>query len=217
MLITASAGLTTLLSSMKSPRWLSSSPMGVSRLWGCPPRGARRAVARARLRLRAGGPLPSPCSLALRAGGGPTPGAANGRGTAGSRAGDPPATGHLRHSEPCRKLGEMSDVHAAQAPGMGYNLAWLAHRQNRYHHAREGYLATLRADSHHLDARYNLALLVHTAGATLEAKHHLEQLKAVAPAGDERVRKLENALGQHGTPVPSAGATFAVVPTQPHG
>jgi tetratricopeptide (TPR) repeat protein len=91
-----------------------------------------------------------------------------------------------------------------------YNLAWLAHRQNRYRDAREGYLSSLRADPQNLDARYNLALLVHAAGATLEARHHLEQLRAVAPAGDQRVNQLEQTLRLDSTPVPSASVRAPV-------
>jgi hypothetical protein len=49
MWMTASAGLTTDLSSMKSPRWLSSSsPIGVSRLRGCPPSSCSPRSARVR-------------------------------------------------------------------------------------------------------------------------------------------------------------------------
>jgi tetratricopeptide (TPR) repeat protein len=78
--------------------------------------------------------------------------------------------------------------------GARYNFALVAQKQNRYRDAREGYLAVLRASPRELDARYNLALLVHSAGANAESRHHLEKLKAIAPAGDERVRQLEQLL-----------------------
>jgi Tfp pilus assembly protein PilF len=87
--------------------------------------------------------------------------------------------------------------------GARYNLALVAQKQNRYRDAREGYLAVLRASPGELDARYNLALLVHSAGADLEARHHLEKFKAVAPPGDVRVRQLEQLLS---APSPAGSA-----------
>jgi tetratricopeptide (TPR) repeat protein len=85
-----------------------------------------------------------------------------------------------------------------------YNLAVVAGRENRYRDSREGYLRVLRLSPRHFDARHNLALLTHWAGATTEAKHHLEKLEAVADKDDERVTRLRAALAAPPQGVPAA-------------
>jgi tetratricopeptide (TPR) repeat protein len=83
-----------------------------------------------------------------------------------------------------------------------YNLAVLAARQDRYRDAREGYLKVLTLDPRHLDARYNLGLLTHSAGATMEAQHHLQKLEAIAEKGDSRVTNLRATLAKPGAAGP---------------
>jgi Flp pilus assembly protein TadD len=74
-----------------------------------------------------------------------------------------------------------------------YDLALCADRIGNYHDAREGYLATLRLDRSYADARYNLALLTYRAGALPEARHHLDELAAIAP-DDARIAPLRASL-----------------------
>ncbi len=74
-----------------------------------------------------------------------------------------------------------------------YDLALVAHRKNRYRDAREGYLRALKLDPTYLDARYNLVLLTHDAGADQEASHHLDELRKAAP-NDARIDGLARAL-----------------------
>jgi tetratricopeptide (TPR) repeat protein len=92
------------------------------------------------------------------------------------------------------------DPHDVEAT---YNLALVAHRQDRYRDAREGYLTALRLRGDHLDARYNLALLAHAAGAAAEAKHHLQKLVESAPPDDPRPARLA-ALITTPKPAPTA-------------
>lgn len=56
-------------------------------------------------------------------------------------------------------------------------------------------------DPKHLDARFNLGVLTFQAGATDEARHHLEKLREVAPKGSDLVPRLEGML--NGTPPPA--------------
>ena len=74
-----------------------------------------------------------------------------------------------------------------------YDRALIADRQSRYHDAREGYLRTLQLEPKMADARYNLVLMTHAHGATMEAKHHLDVFAASYP-GDARVTQLRQAL-----------------------
>lgn len=62
-----------------------------------------------------------------------------------------------------------------------FNLGLVAQKQNRYGEARTSYLRAARGDPEHLGARYNLALLAHSIGATAEAQHHLAQYEKLAP------------------------------------
>ena len=57
----------------------------------------------------------------------------------------------------------------------------IADKQSRYHDAREGYLRALQLDPKLADARYNLVLMTHAHGATLEAKHHLRRFRGELP------------------------------------
>lgn len=71
-----------------------------------------------------------------------------------------------------------------------FNLGVLHQRRNDYRLAREAYLKAIALNPAHLDARYNLAILTLGAGATSEARHHFEKLKASAGASDARVSRL---------------------------
>ena len=81
------------------------------------------------------------------------------------------------------------DAHAA------YDQALVAQTQGRYRDAREGYLRALSIDPKMADARYNLALLTHGAGADDEARHHLEMLATIAP-DDARLPALRATLAK---------------------
>jgi tetratricopeptide (TPR) repeat protein len=72
-----------------------------------------------------------------------------------------------------------------------YDLALIEQQENHYHAAREGYLKVLRLDPHHLDARYNLAVLTSGVGAHSEAEHHVKEFQKLAPAGDTRLTALK--------------------------
>jgi tetratricopeptide (TPR) repeat protein len=85
-----------------------------------------------------------------------------------------------------------------------YDRALVADRLSRYHDAREGYLHTLQLDPANADARYNLVLLTHGHGATLEAKHHYEVFVTSYP-GDHRSEQLRQVLA---TPSPTRAMTF---------
>jgi len=80
-----------------------------------------------------------------------------------------------------------------------YDHALVADRQQRYHDAREGYLRTLALDATNAEARYNLVVLTHGHGATLEAQHHVDEFAAKHP-NDARLLALRQLLA---TPVPS--------------
>jgi tetratricopeptide (TPR) repeat protein len=85
-----------------------------------------------------------------------------------------------------------------------YDRALIADRQSHYHDAREGYLRTLQLDPKSADARYNLAILTHAQGATMEAKHHLDVFVASYPT-DPRIPELRQALA---APPPVKALTF---------
>ena len=85
-----------------------------------------------------------------------------------------------------------------------YDRALVADRQSRYHDAREGYLHTLQLDPTNADARYNLVVLTHGHGATLEAKHHFDVFVSSYPA-DRRIEQLRQVLA---TPSPARAMTF---------
>jgi len=74
-----------------------------------------------------------------------------------------------------------------------FDLALVAHKNNRNREAREGYLRTLTLDPKNADARYNLAILTHENGFDDESSHHLDELSRIAPA-DPRIAPLRRAL-----------------------
>jgi Tfp pilus assembly protein PilF len=78
-----------------------------------------------------------------------------------------------------------------------YDHALVADRQQRYHDAREGYLHTLALDATNAEARYNLVVLTHAHGATLEAQHDVDEFAAKHP-NDARLITLRQILA---TPV----------------
>lgn len=114
----------------------------------------------------------------------------------------------FRSGDLTRAREEFSQMLASDADDVDalYNLAVVAGAQNRYRDAREGYLRVLKLDPRHLDARYNLGLLTHSAGASLEAQHHLQKLERTAAAGDPRVVRLRQALA---APAPDPRTTVA--------
>ena len=75
-----------------------------------------------------------------------------------------------------------------------FDAAVIAQQQGRYHDAREGYLRALALDPKMSDARYNLVILTHARNADDEARHHLSELKSIAP-NDPRIPGLEAQLG----------------------
>jgi Flp pilus assembly protein TadD len=78
-----------------------------------------------------------------------------------------------------------------------YDHALVADRQQRYHDAREGYLRTLALEPGNADARYNLVVLTHAHGASLEAQHHVDEFALKHP-NDGRVLALRQLVA---TPV----------------
>ncbi len=70
-----------------------------------------------------------------------------------------------------------------------YDQGLVADKRERYHDAREAYLAALQLDPKLVDARYNLALLTLRSGFKPEAQHHLEKLIEIAP-NDPRIPAL---------------------------
>jgi tetratricopeptide (TPR) repeat protein len=85
-----------------------------------------------------------------------------------------------------------------------YDRALVADRLSHYHDAREGYLHTLQLDPANADARYNLVLLTHGHGATLEAKHHYDVFVTSYP-GDRRSEQLRQVLS---APSPTRAMTL---------
>lgn len=92
-----------------------------------------------------------------------------------------------------------------------YDLALVRQHQGDYNRARNGYLATLRADGRYADARYNLAVLCLDHGFTDEAKHHVEKFRSAFPE-DARGPELERRIGGTGAAGPS-GVTPPPTPT----
>lgn len=89
-----------------------------------------------------------------------------------------------------------------------YDLALVHQQQGNYNRARNGYLATLRADARYADARYNLAVLCLDHGFTEEAKHHVEKFRTAFP-DDARGPELERRIGGTGAAGPSGAPTPA--------
>jgi len=68
-----------------------------------------------------------------------------------------------------------------------YYLALSQRRRGKYNAARERFLAVLRLDAEHIDARFNLVTLTAAAGAEQEAEHDYQELLQIAPVGDPRL------------------------------
>lgn len=75
-----------------------------------------------------------------------------------------------------------------------YDRALVFHRKDDYNAARSGYLAALRADPKHADARFNLAMLCWKQGVAAEAQHHAEKFRASFP-DDPRGAELSTMMG----------------------
>jgi tetratricopeptide (TPR) repeat protein len=82
-----------------------------------------------------------------------------------------------------------------------YDQALVAQKLGEYHAAREGYLRVLALDRTSMDARYNLVVLTHGAGADAEARHHVDEMAKISP-GDSRIPLLRTLLAPQG---PDAG------------
>ena len=78
---------------------------------------------------------------------------------------------------------------------VAYDLGVVTQGEGHYREAREAYLRALAHDPKLADARYNLALLTHSIGADDEARHHLDELAAIAP-NDPRLPALRVTLGK---------------------
>lgn len=91
-----------------------------------------------------------------------------------------------------------------------YNLGAVYHRLDRYRLARESYLAALKLQPRFADARYNMVLLTHQAGASEEAKHHLRKFAAAFPK-DPRLARLQAALASRPARAVSPPARSAIV------
>ncbi len=94
----------------------------------------------------------------------------------------------LAAAEASLRLAGARAPHLAEAQ---YNLGLVMQERGRYNDARTAYLAALAAEPRYHDARYQLVLLTARGGALLEARHHLERLRTVLGAQDERVRSGE--------------------------
>jgi tetratricopeptide (TPR) repeat protein len=86
-----------------------------------------------------------------------------------------------------------------------YDLGLVHHRRDDYNRARKSYLAALRADPKHAEARLNLAMLCWKQGVQEEARHHVERFRASFP-GDPRGDQLQAMLTTAPTPTPAAAA-----------
>jgi tetratricopeptide (TPR) repeat protein len=75
-----------------------------------------------------------------------------------------------------------------------YYMALSQRYRDHYNAAREGFLAVLRLDAQHIDARFNLVTLTAKAGADQEADHHYQELLEIAPVGDSRLISARSAL-----------------------
>jgi Flp pilus assembly protein TadD len=104
------------------------------------------------------------------------------------------AVGLVSQQRASRALAQANEVSRRNARTL-LETAQAAQRQGRFHDAREGYLNALALDPALADARYNLAVLTHAAGADEEANHDLAELERIAP-GDPRIAQLKALLGK---------------------
>jgi tetratricopeptide (TPR) repeat protein len=95
--------------------------------------------------------------------------------------------------EGARSLFDQAARLAPDDARVAYDQALVAQSESRYREARESYLRALSLDPKMADARYNLAILTHGAGADDEARHDLEELAAIAP-NDPRIPALRAIL-----------------------
>ncbi len=88
---------------------------------------------------------------------------------------------------------------------VAFDLGVIEEKDHHYREAREAFLHTLALDPKFADARYELAALAHSVKADDEARHHLEELTALAPT-DPRIPELRATLdvsrASPGTPTP---------------
>ena len=103
--------------------------------------------------------------------------------------------GDLEHALTAFRAVLAADPNDVQAT---YDVALVAQKKNQYREAREGYLRTLRLDPTMSDARYNLVVLTHDLGATMEAAHHADEFAAAYPH-DPRIATLRRLVA---TPPP---------------
>jgi tetratricopeptide (TPR) repeat protein len=78
-------------------------------------------------------------------------------------------------------------------PRVAFDLGIVEQGEHHYREAREAYLRALSLDPRMADARYQLAVLTHGVQADDEARHHLDELAAIAP-NDPRIAPLRATL-----------------------
>lgn len=86
-----------------------------------------------------------------------------------------------------------------------YDLGLVHHRRDDYNRARTSYLAALRANPKHGEARFNLVMLCWKKGIAEEAQHHANKFREQFP-DDPRVGQLAAMMTAPPTaPSPPAG------------
>lgn len=69
-----------------------------------------------------------------------------------------------------------------------YNYGLAMQESGRFMEPREAYLLVLRQRPDYHEARYNLCVLLHSAGALSEAEHHLQKLEQARPGSSDVAR-----------------------------
>lgn len=118
-----------------------------------------------------------------------------------------------RYDEAATPLGTLALADPSDA-AVQYDLALVRQHQGDYNRARNGYLATLRADPQYADARYNLAVLCLAHGFAEEARHHAAKFRATFPQ-DPRGPELELRVGGTGAAGPAGLASPTVTAPGP--
>lgn len=114
--------------------------------------------------------------------------------------------------EATRQFRKMLELNPASVAGH-YNLGVAALAQNQYRDARESFLAALRYNPKHKEARQNLAIVTHSRGAQDEAKHHLAEYAKLVEPSDPQLAQLRARLSRPVAPVaPAASAAPSAVP-----
>ncbi len=106
---------------------------------------------------------------------------------------------------------------AVLAPGdahVAFDLGVIEAQDQHYREAREAFLHALALDPKLADARYELVVLTHGAKADDEARHHLDELAAIAP-DDPRLADLRAALARGGPKAQAPAGGSTAVPTGP--